>query len=223
MTSVRMMEEQRAELQMGGFRLKPVFITLTYGPGADWSPRDITGFLEAMREYMRRKGEKMVYCWVGEIQEQRASRRPGETSLHYHVMLWVPYRMMLPMPDERGWWVHGMSNIKEATHPVSYLAKYASKGGCLKWVPSGARLLGAGGLSKPRRAERAWWMCPAWVREKWGPEHRPMRVKKSSPFKVSTGGGWVSRLTGEIIPSAFRVVAHAQDWSWVKFERVEVA
>lgn len=211
MTSARLMEEQRAELQIGGFRLKAVFLTLTYRPGASWNPKDITGCLKAIRDYLQRRGLPMVYCWVAEIQERRAERRPGETSLHYHVMLWLPFKMRLPMPDKRGWWPYGSTAIERARYPVSYLAKYASKGGCMDYVPSGARMVGGGGLTKERRAERAWWMCPAWLRAKWSQEHRPKRAE---------GGGWMSRLTGEVIASPWRMVGIARGvgWTYLRFE-----
>lgn len=211
MTSARLMEEQRAELQIGGFRLKAVFLTLTYRAGADWNPKDITGCLKAIRDYLQRRRVPLVYCWVAEIQERRAKWRPGETCLHYHVMLWLPFKMRLPMPDKRGWWPHGSTEIERARYPVSYLVKYASKGGCMDYVPSGARMVGGGGLSKERRAERAWWMCPAWLREKWGQEHRPKRAE---------GGGWVSRLTGEVIASPWRMVGIVQGvgWTYLSFK-----
>lgn len=208
--TARVMEE---EAHRGGFRSTAVFVTLTYRPGEKWAPRDVTECLEAIREYLRRRRVPLRYCWVGEIQEHRASWQPGETCLHYHVMIWLPLGRRLPMPDKRGWWRHGDSKIEYARSSVGYLAKYASKGGCLDYVPKGARLAGAGGLTREGRSWRSWKLLPGWVREKWGEDHRAIRA---------TGGGWLSRLTGEIIPSAFRMVAHAQDWSWVKFELVEV-
>jgi hypothetical protein len=192
MTSARLLEVDIAKLRTGGFRWKPVMVTLTYRPGAVWNPRDVSNCLRLVREYLQRREIPFVYCWVAEIQEHRAETRPGETALHYHVLLWLPYGVTLPKPDKQGWWTHGSTNIEWARKPVGYMAKYASKGGCLDYVPSGARMNGFGGLSKPGRVERAWWMSPAWVRERWSREHRPCRAQ---------GGGWMSRLTGELIAS----------------------
>ena len=212
-TSGRVMEEQRQEMQRGGFRYEWVMTGFTYGAEAKWSARDISDFLAIKRKRAKKRKEVFLYTWAAEIQQHRVEYYPGQTALHYHLMELVKYGTIPPKPDKMGWWTHGSTSRVRARNPVGYLAKYVSKGGCLDYVPSGARLYGTGGLSKPRRAERSWWMCPAWVREKWGQDHRPRRA---------SGGGWLSRLTGEIIPSAFRMVAHAQDWSWVKFERVEV-
>lgn len=206
--TARAMEE---EAHKGGFRFTAVFLTLTYRSGEKWAPGDLTECLSAIREYLRRRGVPMRYCWVGEIQEHRASWQPGETCLHYHVMIWLPLRLHLPMPDDRGWWRHGSTRIEAARSSVGYLVKYASKGGCLDYVPRGARLAGSGGLLPSARSWRSWKLLPGWVREKWGEEHRAIRA---------TGGGWVSRLTGEVVPSAWRIVERAQDWAWVRFERV---
>lgn len=210
-TSARLIEEEMVELRRGGFRWKAVFLTLTYRPGETWSPKDIAECIQRVRVYLGRRGIRCVYVWVAEIQERRAEARPGETALHYHVMFWLPRGISLPMPDKRGWWTHGSTRIEWAQKPVGYLTKYASKGGLLDYVPSGARLSGFGGLSKGRRTERAWWMLPSYIREKWGQEHRPCRA---------TGGGWLSRLTGEVMESAWRLVAVNHDWGVMWFERV---
>jgi hypothetical protein len=65
--------------------------------------------------------------------------------------------------------------------------------------PSGARLHGCGGLSLDNRWRRSWWNLPAYVRKKFD----------SFNFKVvrAVGGGFISRLTGEWMPSAFEVLS----------------
>lgn len=201
-TAARLMLEQIADVSHGGFRWKPAFVTLTYRPGETWHQKDITFCLAAIREYLRRRGVPMLYDWVAEIQSERVLSRPGDCCLHYHVVVWLPIGMSLPKPDKRGWWPKGSTKIEWARKPVGYLAKYASKGGCLDYVPKGARLYGSGGLSRERRIERAWWRCPQWVREKWSQEHRPTRAK---------GGGWISRLTGEYVPSLWRFAGLVAD------------
>jgi hypothetical protein len=188
------MEEQRQELQKGGFRYEAWMTGFTYRPGELWNPRDLSEYLEKRRKDCKRRGEPFMYCWVAEIQERRAQWQPGETVIHYHLMEWVRVRRgnTPPKPDECGWWTHGSTSREKAKKPIGYLVKYASKGGCMDYLPRGARMLGGGGLSKPRRNERTWWMSPAWVRERWSQEHRPCRAP---------GGGWMSRLTGEVIES----------------------
>lgn len=194
-TSARLLQEQVQEWSRGGFRYKPALVTLTYRPGEEWTPGDVVSFMKSVRAYLARRKIKALYTWVAEIQQQRAETRPWDMVLHYHVMIWLPRGVTLPKPDKRGWWKHGSTKIEWARNAVSYLAKYASKGGCFERVPSGARMSGCGGLEQKRRQERSWWVAPRWVREKWGVEHRPMRA---------VGGGWLSRLSGEIIRSAWR-------------------
>lgn len=214
-TTARLMEEQRQELQKGGFRYDPWMTGFTYRPGEKWSARDLSAYLEKRRKDCHAKGEPFVYCWVAEIQPRRVQWQPGETCLHYHLMEWVRRGMTPPKPDKRGWWLHGSTSREPARNPIGYLAKYASKGGCMEYVPSGARMCGSGGLTTERRRERLWWMCPAWLRAKWGQEHRPKRAE---------GGGWVSRLTGEVIKSPWRMVGIMRDvgWTFLRFEIVGV-
>jgi hypothetical protein len=74
--------------------------------------------------------------------------------------------------------------------------------------PEGARLYGNGGLDAVRRRVRRWRLFPQWVRDQFDFDDDPMRA---------AGGGFVSRLTGEIRGSPYRLVQHARDWSWYLF------
>jgi hypothetical protein len=204
LTSARILDE---ELPKGGFRFRPVFLTPTYRPDVVWAPGHITALLQCIRQWLKRRGHGFHYVWVAEIQEGRAEKYEGQNCLHYHLLIWLPLGLTLPKPDKQGWWPHGMTKIEWARRPVGYMAKYASKGGKPDLIPKGARLTSSGGLSKEGRAERSWWLCPQYVREKWDMEHRPCRAP---------GGGWFSRLTGEWMPSAFILAFRAADWSWVK-------
>jgi hypothetical protein len=185
-------------LQHGGNRFRAALLTLTYRPGVGWSPRHVSAILACIREYLRRRGLTFRYVWVMELTQAGIP--------HYHLLIFLPRGLTLPKPDKRGWWPHGLTRIEWARNAVGYLAKYASKGqeGAF---PKGARLHSSGGLDKAQRVIRSWWMLPAWVRELWGSEHRPMRAK---------GGGFVSRLTGEHFPSPWRIVSRAKDWRWVE-------
>lgn len=194
-TSARLLQEQVEEWSRGGFRYKAALVTLTYRPREEWTPGDVVSFIKSVRAYLARRKIKALYVWVAEIQQQRAEARSWDMVLHYHVMIWLPRGVTVPKPDKRGWWKHGSTKIEWARNAVGYLAKYASKGGCFERVPSGARMSGCGGLEQKRRQERSWWVAPRWVRDKWGIEHRPVRA---------VGGGWLSRLSGEIIRSAWR-------------------
>lgn len=176
-------------LQAGGFRWFPVMLTLTYREDIPWTPRHITTLLKAVREWSRRRGVSIPYVWVMELTQRE---RP-----HYHVMLWLPKGLTLPKPDKQGWWPWGHTRIERARKAVGYMAKYTSKGGDGSQFPKGARIHGCGGLKPDQRAERTWWSAPRWVRELW-PEWRDLP-------RPAKGGGWASRVTGELFRSPWRV------------------
>ena len=202
LTAGRLMQE---EATGGGFRFRVAMLTLTYRPEASWDRRHVTHLIKSIREYLRRIGHRFRYVWV---LENTQAGRP-----HYHLLIWMPRGITLPKPDTRGWWPHGFSRIEWARSALGYLAKYASKGSDQAF-PKGARLHGNGGLSPAGRSERAWWRAPNWVREVFSVEDRP---------RPAPGGGWVARRTGEWLPSPWRLVDRAADWSWVVFERIEEA
>lgn len=182
-----------ADATRGGFRVRPVFITLTYRTIDQPEPRHISEFLKRVRQHLKRRAEQCRYAWVAELQERGV--------LHYHVILWLPHGMKIPKPDQSGWWPHGWSNIKTARSPVGYLANYAGK---LKGkaceagyhIPRGFRLYGVGGLDAEDRAKRAWANLPGWLRDRTTPEDRCKRIR---------GGGFVSRETWDYWPSPFKI------------------
>ncbi|MQM38304.1 hypothetical protein KBTX_02314 [wastewater metagenome] len=182
-----------------GFRA--AMVTLTYPPSQPWSRRHISEFLRRARAYMQRRRHRLRYTWVLEL------TRAGVP--HYHVVLWLPRRLRLPKPDKAGWWPWGHSRIEWARRAVGYLAKYATKG-VRGVVPKGARIHGTGGLTPAARHERAWWLSPAYVRERCTPEDRPVRAP---------GGGWTLRSTGEWFPAAWRLVERGP--GYVVIQRVE--
>lgn len=174
-----------------GRRWRCAMITLTYRDQSEFSARQITNLLKAIRQWGLRRGFTVPYVWVLE----RGSHRGR---IHYHVLCWLPPGVSMPKPDKQGWWPHGMTKIEWARRPVGYMAKYASKGDNGRAFPPGARIHGAGGLTAEERAERCWWTAPAWVREHW-----PDWTERPRP---APGGGWASRVTGEWRPSPWTVV-----------------
>lgn len=183
-----------------GFRA--AMITCTYRPGVRWDRHHISELIRKARQWLRRRGHRMRYVWVLELTKAGVP--------HYHLMLWLPRRVRLPKPDKAGWWPHGFSRIEWARKAVGYLAKYASKGTQGAELPRGARIHGAGGLAEPARLERAWWLSPAYVRERCTPADRPVRAE---------GGGWLLRATGEWFASVWRIVDRGK--GWVLLERIE--
>lgn len=174
--------------------------TGTYAPGNQWLPQHVTQTMRCYRQQAARDGVEFRYEWVAELQLRRMRRR-GESSaecMHYHWLVWVPNGYTFPLPDNRGWWPHGMTNVESARNPVGYLAKYASKGTEGERLPRGARISGGGGLSVTGRALAAWWLRPRYVREAFPDFLELVRRAK--------GGGWLNHTTGEWIGRP--------DWDW---------
>lgn len=188
LTAARMHEFEL--LQDKRSRFKPVMLTLTYREVRGWHELHISELLQRIRVWLRRRGHKFRYVWVGELQQRGA--------LHYHVVLWLPRGLTLPKPDKQGWWTHGSTRIEWARKPAGYLAKYASKldSKVGYGFPAGARLHGKGGLDEFGRSVAQWFNLPQWAREICDLAGRAMRVK---------GSGLVERGTGVCLPSPWRV------------------
>lgn len=168
---------------------KVAMLTLTYRPEAEWHPRQVTETLRNIRKYLYRKQVEFRYVWVQELTKQG---RP-----HYHCLVWLPLGMTLPKPDKQGWWKHGMTKIEWAKNAIGYIAKYASKGSGPVQFKKGARLHGNGGVTGEALLEQRWWKLPAWLRNEANILERWVSRK---------GGGYVSKLTGEIRESPWEVV-----------------
>lgn len=176
----------RSVLERNGQRWEAVFVTGTYRPGAYYSPDHIGQLVTHMRNWARRRGVKLRYQWVMEIQRRGAP--------HYHLIAWVPKGFRFPKPDEQGWWPHGMSNIKLARRAVGYLVKYATKGDADDHMPKGARLFGVGGLDAEDSLATHRARLPRWLADTVrGRARRVVRV------------GWVDLETGEIHRSPWRI------------------
>jgi hypothetical protein len=171
-------------------RFKPAMLTLTYRAVGDWHPHHISDLLRHIRNWLKRRGHAMRYVWVAELQQRGA--------LHYHVLLWLPRGLTVPMPDKQGWWPHGSTRVEWARKCAGYLAKYASKLDSKVGIgfPKGGRLHGRGGLEEFGRAVAQWFNLPQWAREVCDLAGRAMRIK---------GVGLVDRESGVCLSSPWRV------------------
>jgi len=163
------------------------FLTLTYRPGVAWSAEHITRCMDRVRKWSSARGVKPRYVWTAELTKKGV--------MHYHVAVWLPRALSMPMPDKQGWWPHGMTQRALAIAPVGYLMKYVSKGESLGVeFPKGARIYGTGGLCADGRAVRGWLNLPEWAKRLHGVGELCRRA-----------GRLVVRATGEILDSPYRV------------------
>lgn len=183
-------------------------VTLTYRPDVEWSRSHASDFWHRVRQWYRRQGVPLRYCWTMEL--------TGKGKPHYHALLWVPRHLMLPTPDRRGWWSHGCTRTEKARNAVGYLAKYASKGvgvcnpdGELYRFPRHARIGGGTVLQGQQAAEWRYWTAPRWARS---------QVEPLTDLKRSTGGGYLVPSTGEVLLSPWRFVGLSPDRKFLVFE-----
>lgn len=204
--AVKIGAQEHQDLATPGFRVRPLFVTLTYRPGVEWQANHLKDSLGLLRVWLRRRGHALRYVAVAELQKRGA--------VHYHLVIWWPARLRMPAPDRSGIWPHGLSNVQRARHPVAYLAKYASKGTQGGTFPRGLRLHSCGGLPEAQRVKRSFLLLPGWVREAAGGVVQ--RVRRG-PLGV---GGRVME-SGELVRSPWMLLKRAQDWSWVLLVRFD--
>lgn len=174
------------------------FLTLTYAQLDDWEPGHVRAFLNNVRDWCRRRGVRLRFVWVAELQKRGA--------LHYHVIIWLPKGKYLPFADAQGWWPHGRTNIVNAQSPIGYITKYASKATAADALgfPKGARICGHGGLQSEGRRHIRYWNSPIWVREALSGRADIRKVV----------GGYMDKFTGEFLPSPWRVEIGADGQVW---------
>lgn len=189
-------------------------VTTTYRDDASWDRDHMASFMHRIRQWYRRQGVPLRYCWTMELTKRG---RP-----HYHLLLWVPRHLMLPTPDKRGWWPHGCTRTEVARNAVGYLAKYASKMGEANWVadlnddgthqwrayPRHARICGGTVLQGDQGREWRYWTAPRWARE---------RVALGQDLR-RVSGGYVDVSTGEMHPTPWRYVGKSPCGKWLLFE-----
>ena len=176
------------QFMLGARGFKPAMLTLTYRDVDGFAPLHISVLIKHVRQWLARRGHRMPYVWVAELQKRGA--------LHYHIVIWLPRGLTLPKPDKQGWWPHGSTRIEWARHAVGYLCKYVSKFDGEDPLPKGVRLHGAGGFDDFAKPIRQWFNLPSWLKALAGVGSRFVRIK---------GAGLVERATGVCVQSPWRV------------------
>ncbi len=194
---------------------RTALITLTYRPAVDWDPKHISLLINHYRNWFKRTHAVVLhYVWTVELQ--------GNGKPHYHIVMWFPRGVKPPLPDDQGWWPHGMTNAVYARSPVGYIAKYASKsdGQSAHHLPKKARLWGYGGLSLDERAPVFYALAPRWLRLivlPWsGPRKRTLEFREPTADKtlprlndgtifcrVRRFSAWVLSCSGQMAGYAF--------------------
>lgn len=212
-TGARLLDES---VRRGGQRGRWLFITATYRDDVQWESRHWSDFMHCVRQWYRRQRVPLRYRWVMELTKRG---RP-----HYHLLLWVPRHLMLPKPDSRGWWRHGLTKTETARNPVGYLAKYASKladannvadvrdDGSYEWrrFPRHARICGGSLLKGELGVEWRYWIAPRWLRDQIDP--------LTDVRRCPVGGGWYSPTTGEWWASPWRYVGKSPCGKFLLFD-----
>jgi hypothetical protein len=198
---------------------RAAMLTLTYRPEVDWDGRHVSDCLRHSRQWLKRRSIGFRYVWVME------TTKAGKP--HYHVVVWLPLGIKLPLLDLQGWWPHGMTRMEWARSAVGYVSKYVSKGEEGAALPFGARMYGVGGLEGIALDEARWWTLPGWLRDQleasikdalfaanqwlhdlvkgqplpdWFREHlQSIKVRRMK------GGGWLDHMSGEVFYSPWRV------------------
>ena len=187
------------------YGLRPAMVTLTYADRGAWAPRHLSNALNGCRQWLARRGHKLRYTWVAELQARGA--------VHYHVLAWLPYgEDKPPFWDVQGWWPHGSSQSAWARNPVAYMVKYASKVGSKDRLPMGARMHGSGGFSKAQRADMSWHSRPKWLRDLTS-ALQAVRRNVAGVHPGTERGGWIQRFAcglAKHIPSPFELLARGR-------------
>jgi hypothetical protein len=182
-------------LSQSGFT--PWMLTFTYRDGVEWEASHVREALQRLRVWLRREhGVPLRYVWVMETKARKSGAEVGRIKPHYHVVVWVPVQVQQEQlrMDERGFWLHGMTNAVKAKAAVRYVMKYASKFDNEGAFPKGARCYGIGGMGDTGGRIRRWINWPSFVQA---------RASITDRFARCKGGGWVNRDTGEWWPSEY--------------------
>lgn len=169
-------KEQRRIARDGG--LYAVAVTLTYANSVDFSSKHVSRFMNCLRVKLKRQGHSLPYTWVLE----RAS------TLHYHLLLWLPRGFKLSHRDLKSWWPWG-STWCEACRKVSKWAKYMRKSDTKTKLPHSARVFGCGGLDETGKEEVRKAMLPRWL---------ALLMPASAILRRIPRIGWVDMSTGDI-------------------------
>jgi len=160
-----------------------VALTLTYRNSKDFSPKNISKFLDNIRRKLKRAGHSFAYAWVLEC----------ASHLHYHLILWLPRDFTLGFSTLSKWWPWGSTWIKSC-RDVNAWAKYLSKLDGITNLPRGARAFNYGGLDEAGKIAVARTALPIWLLK---------LLPKNMCARRCAGGGWINMATGEIFHSPY--------------------
>lgn len=184
-------------------RATPIFGRLSYAADVRPAAQDIRvlwgrvrkWFTRQVKNYPKADRPRFRFCWVSELTKKGR--------VHYHFLLFLPPDMKVPFFDDCGWWPHGSTRVEfvaenTANLCAGYCAKYISKATNGRSFPKGLRTHGTGGLTRDEASAKRYHCAPTWVREHFDKEEQPRPMQ---------GGGWWSRVTGQIQSSPFYIIS----------------
>lgn len=159
-----------------------------WGKVRKWFDRQVKGYPKSSKPRFR-------FCWVAELTKKGR--------VHYHFILFLPPDMKVPFFDKCGWWPHGSTRVEFITENTTqstagYCAKYISKATGGRTFPKGLRTHGVGGLTRDEASAKRYHCAPTWVREHFDKDEQPRPMQ---------GGGWFSRVTGQIQTSPYYIIS----------------
>jgi hypothetical protein len=193
---------------------RTAMVTLTYRADGMWQEGHLSELIDHYRKWFKRNGKGCAfhYVWVMELTE---IGRP-----HYHMVIWLPKGVRPPLPDQQGWWPHGMTQAVYARSPVGYITKYASKQETKsgRHLPKGARLWGYGGLRMDERAGVAFSMCPRWLKGLIKDDSYPVRRKLRIERFITTAAGSLMDMSRSVVAWTLQRGEAAGWWFFSPYE-----
>jgi hypothetical protein len=181
-----------AGLSADGRRITAVSMVLTWRYADGYRPSHIAQVVDRYTKWLERRSIPYAYLWVLETQARGAP--------HLHLVFFVPHRVQLPWPTRipRGGrvvpWSHGEGWFERA-RSIPAIVGYVCKAATKYELPRGARVFRVGGVNRQWKQVARWHALPAWLRA---------RTVQGEPLTRAPGGGYASRVTGEIHRSPWR-------------------
>ena len=166
-------------------------VGLNYKPGKTWKQRDITDYIEKVKNYVG--SENFVsYAWVAEMQKR--------LEVHYHAeIITTKTCRKVPMPDKKGHWKSGGSNRDEVSCvSINYLTSdYMKKKEQKSHYPKGIRIYSVW-LNEKYFDATDFWALRSVSYPCWLVENINNAGLINPKIRRAAGGGWLVKPIGGV-------------------------